>query len=102
MMARFYGFDNLYGIGTRSNDDNERIGAVVVFNTLAARDQWVRSEVPRGSVYYRESITAKEARREMVRVAFDDLLNRHIVWEHADLKYVSMDEIIRAYCRAML
>ena len=38
----------------------------------------------------------------MVRVAYDDLLNRHIVWDRSDVKYVSMGTIIDVYSRAML
>ena len=101
-MAKFYGFINTYGIGTRDNDENERIGTVVVFNTLVARDQWVRSEVPRDGRCHRESITAKEARREMVRVAYGDMLNKHVVWERSDLKYVPMDVIVESYAEAMM
>lgn len=101
-MKKFYGFINTYGVGTRGNDDNERVGTVVVFNSPVVRDQWVRSEAPCDGRYHRESITAKEARREMVRVAYDDLLNRHIVWDRSDVKYVSMSTIIDVYSRAML
>ena len=101
-MAKFYGFINTYGIGTRDNDENERIGTVVVFNTLAARDQWVRSEVPCDGRYHRESITAKEARREMVRVAYDDLLNKHVVWERGDLRYLPMETIVKSYAKCTI
>ena len=99
MMAKFYGFNNLYSVGAR-NTENKRIGYVVVFSSRAARDEWVNGEVLRNGNYCREVITAKEARREMLRVAYDDLLSRHVVWERADVKHVPMDEIIRAYFRA--
>jgi hypothetical protein len=102
MMAKFYGFVNTYGIGTRHIDNNERVGTVMVFNTPSARDQWVRLDLLRDGRYRRESITALEARREMVRVAYNDLLSRHVVWRRADVKHVPMDEIIRAYSRAMI
>ena len=101
MMVRFYGFNNLYGIGTRDND-NERIGYVVVFCSRAARDQWVRGEVLRNGNYCHEAITAAEARREMIRAAFDYMVNADIIGERADLKYVSIDAIISAYCRATI
>ena len=52
--------------------------------------------------FRRESISAAEARREMSRVAFDDLFNRHIVWCRTDMKRVAMGTIVRAYCRSVL
>ena len=100
-MAKFYGFVNTYGIGTRHIDNNERVGTVMVFNTPSARDQWVRLDLLRDGRRRRESITAKEARREMVRVAFDDLWNRRVVSSRADLKYVPMDVIAESYAQVM-
>ena len=98
-MAKFYGFDNTYGVDTRDNDD-ERIGTVMVFCTRSDRDQWVSGEVFYNN-YCHEAITAKEARREMIRVAYDDLLNKHIVWERADLRYLPMETITEAYAQVM-
>ena len=101
MMDRFYGFDNLYGVGTCDND-GERIGAVLVFGSLAARDAWIRSEVLCYNRYHHESITATEARREMIRVAYDRMLNKGIVSSRSDLKYVPMDAIVESYAEAMM
>ena len=100
-MAKFYGFDNLYGVGTCDND-GERIGAVLVFSSLASRDAWIRSEVLCYNRYHHESITAAEARRVMVRVAFDEMLNKGIVSSRADLRYVPMDVIVESYARVMM
>ena len=102
MLAKFYGFVNTYGVGTRHIDSNERVGTVMVFDTPAARDQWVRLDMLRDGRCRRESITAKEARREMVRFAYDDLLDRHVVWVRSDLKYVPMDAIVESYAEAMM
>lgn len=101
MMANFYAFYNKYGVDSRDSD-NERIGTVVVFTSRAARNKWVNADELRNGSHHCEPITAREARCEMVRVAYDDLLNRHIVFEPGDLKYVSMGTLTRAYCRAML
>lgn len=95
-MARFYGFDNLYGVGTCDND-GERIGAVLVFGSLASRDKWIRSEVLCYSRYHHESITATEARREMIRAAYDEMVDKGIVSSRSDLKYVPMDTITKSY-----
>jgi hypothetical protein len=101
MMVKFYAFDNTYGFDARDNDNN-RIGSVVVFHSRVARDEWVNADTPCDGRYRREIVTAKEARREMVRVAYDELLSRRVVGERGDLKCVSMDSIIGAYWRAML
>ena len=100
MMAKFYGFNNLYGIDTRDNY-NERIGCVVVFSSRVARDEWVSKDKLRNGNYCHEAITAKDARREMIRSAYDDLLSKHIVWERADLRYLPMETITKAYAQVM-
>ena len=101
MLVRFYGFDNLYGVGTCDND-GERIGAVLVFGSLADRDGWIRSEVLCYNHYHHESITATEARREMIRAAYDVMVNKGIVSSRSDLKYVPMDVIVESYAEAMM
>ena len=99
-MAKFYGFNNLYSICARDNN-NERIGYVVVFNTRAARDQWVRGEVLHNN-YCHEPITATEARREMIRAAYDRMLNKGIVSSRSDLKHVPIGVILTAYSNGVL
>jgi hypothetical protein len=96
MMANFYGFYNTYGVRTR-NFNNERVGYVLVFRFRAVRDEWVNADVLYNGSYHRESITANEARREMIRATYDDLLNKHIVGERADLKYLPMDTLVEEY-----
>jgi hypothetical protein len=100
MMKKFYGFENTYGIDARDTD-NERIGCVVVFCSRADRDEWVSKGKLRNGNYCHEAITAKEARREMVRVAYDYMINEHVVWERADLRYLPMDTITEAYAQVM-
>jgi hypothetical protein len=100
MMAKFYAFENTYGIDARDTDNN-RIGSVMVFGSRSARDEWVNMDVLRNGNYHREAIAANEARREMIRAAYDDLLNKHVVWERADLRYLPMDTITEAYAQVM-
>lgn len=57
-MARFYAFDNTYGFDTRDNDNN-RIGSVMVFRSRAARDEWVNDDTSYNGRYHREIITAR-------------------------------------------
>jgi hypothetical protein len=101
MMAKFYAFDNVYGFDTRDND-NKRIGSVVVFHSRAARDEWVDAEEIYSGPYCREILTAKEARREMIRAAYDEMVNKGIVSSRSDLKYVPMDAIVESYAKAMM
>lgn len=98
-MAKFYAFYSTYGVGTRDSD-NERIGCVVVFYSRAARNEWVNTDTPVNGDYHREIITAKEARREMVRAAYDDLLNKHVVWCRGGLRYLPMDTLVKAYAQS--
>jgi hypothetical protein len=100
MMAKFYAFDNVYGFDTRDNDNN-RIGSVMVFHSRSARDEWVKTDTPYDGRYRREIITAKEARREMVRAAYDYMLNEHVVSGRDDLRYLPMDTITRMYAQVM-
>lgn len=99
-MTKFYAFHNTYGFDTRDNDNN-RIGSVMVFHSLAARNEWVNTDTPYNGHYHREIITAKEARREMIRVAYDYMLDEHIVWGRSDLRYLPMGVIAEAYAQVM-
>ena len=99
-MKKFYAFDNVYGFDTR-DADNGRLGSVAVFRSRSARDEWVNAGSPYNGRYHREIITAEEARREMVRAAYDYLLNRHIVWGRGDLRYLPMDTLTEAYVQVM-
>ena len=101
MLAKFYAFDNIWDVGFRGRD-GERLGTVVVFWSRAARNEWVNTEPLRNGVYHREIISAKEARCEMVRVAYDYMINEHIIWERSDLRYLPMDTLAEAYARATL
>ena len=98
---QFYAFDNIWGVGFRGND-GERLGTVVAFWSRAARNEWVNTEPLRNGVYHREIISAKEARCEMVRVAYDYMINEHIIWERSDLRYLPMDTLAEAYARVTL
>jgi hypothetical protein len=100
MMTKFYGFINTHGVCVRDND-GERIGIVVVFVTREERDEWLCNEVLCGGYYHRETITAKEARREMIRVAYDYMLNKHVVWVRGDLRYLPMETLTKAYAQVM-
>ena len=100
MMAKFYAFDNIWGVGFRGRG-GERLGAVVVFWSRAARNEWVNTESLRNGVYHREIISAKEARCEMIRVAYDYMLNRHVVCGRGDLRYLPMDTIAVMYSRVV-
>ena len=86
-MMQFYKVDN---------------GTVVAFWSRAARNEWVNTEPLRNGVYHREIISAKEARCEMVRVAYDYMINEHIIWERSDLRYLPMDTLAEAYARVTL
>ena len=100
MMAKFYAFDNIWGVGFRGVD-GERFGAVVAFWSRAARNKWVNTETLRNGVYHREIISAKEARCEMIRVAYDYMLNRHVIWGRGDLRYLPMDTLAEMYSRVI-
>ena len=100
MLVKFYAFDNSYGFDAR-DDDNGRIGSVMVFHSRAARDEWVNADSPYSCHYRREIITAKEARREMIRVAYDYMLNKHVVWRRGDLRYLPMDTLTKMYSQVM-
>ena len=99
-MAKFYAFANVYGFDTRDTG-NGRIGSVAVFVSRSARDAWVLTASPYEGRYRREIITAKEARREMIRAAYDFMLNKHIVCGRADLRFLPMDTLIEAYMQVM-
>jgi hypothetical protein len=100
MMVKFYAFDNKYGAGKRGAD-HERIGRVAIFWSFAARDEWVRNDRFVNGDYHREIITAKEARREMIRAAYDYMLKEHVVSRRDDLRYLPMGAIIRMYAQVM-
>ena len=57
----FYAFDNRHGINTRSADDYDRIGEVVVFNSKKDRDAYV------GDNENAERISSKEARHYLLK-----------------------------------
>ena len=100
-MAKFYAFDNIWGVGFRGRD-GERLGTVVAFWSRTARNEWVNTESLRNGVYHREIISAKVARCEMIRVAYDYMLNRRVVWGRGDLRYLPMGTLTEAYARATL
>ena len=100
-MAMFYAFDNIWSVGFRGRDGG-RFGTVVVFGSRAARNEWVNAESLRNGVYHREIISAKEARREMVRAAYDYMITKHVIWERSDLRYLPMGALTEAYARATL
>ena len=100
-MAKFYAFDNIWGVGFHGRD-GERLGTVVAFWSRAARNEWVNTESLRNGVYHREIISAKEARCEMVRVAYDYMLSRRVVCGRGDLRYLPMGTIAEMYARATL
>ena len=100
MMAKFYAFDNIWSVGFRGNDGG-RFGTVVAFWSRAARNKWVNTESRRNGVYHREIISAKEARIEMIRVAYDYMLNRRVIRGRGDLRYLPMDTIAEMYSRAI-
>ena len=99
-MVKFYAFDNIWGVGFRGRDGG-RFGTVVVFWSRAARNEWVNTESLRNGVYHREIISAKGARCEMIRAAYDYMLNRHVICGRGDLRYLPMDTLIKAYARVM-
>lgn len=100
-MAKFYAFDNIWGVGYHGRD-GERFGVVVAFWSRAARNEWVNTESLFNGVYHREIISAKQARCEMIRGAYDYMLNRHLIGGRGDLRYLPMDTLVEAYARAML
>ena len=100
-MAKFYAFDNIWGVGFRGRD-GERVGTVVVSWSRAARNEWVNTESRRNGVYHREIISAKDARCEMVRVAYDYMVSRRVVWGRGDLRYLPVDTLAEAYARVTL
>ena len=100
MMAKFYAFDNIWSVGFRGND-GERLGTVVAFWSRAARNKWVNTESLRNGVYHREIISAKVARCEMIRAAYDYMLNRHVIVGRGDLRYLPMDTIAEMYSRVI-
>lgn len=99
-MAKFYAFDNIWGVGFRDRD-GERIGSVVAFWSREDRNRWVNTESLRNGVYHREIISAREARCEMIRVAYDYMLNRRVVCGRGDLRYLPMDTIAEMYSRVI-
>ena len=99
-MARFYAFDNICGVGFRGRDGG-RVGTVVAFWSRAARNRWVNTESLCNGVYHREIISAKEARCEMIRVAYDYMLNRRVVCGRGDLRYLPMDTLAEMYSRVI-
>ena len=99
-MARFYAFDNIWGVGFRGRDGG-RFGTVVAFWSRAARNRWVNTESLRGGVYHREIISAKDARCEMIRVAYDYMLRRHVVCGRGDLRYLPMDTLAEMYAQVL-
>ena len=98
-MAKFYAFDNIWGVGFRGRD-GERVGTVVAFWSRVARNEWVNTESLRNGVYHREIISAKEARCEMIRCAYDYMLSRRVVCGRSDLRYLPVDTIAEMYARA--
>ena len=100
-MAKFYAFDNIWGVGFRGRD-GERFGSVVAFWSREDRNRWVNTESLRNGVYHREIISAKDARIEMIRAAYDYMLRRHIIWGRGDLRYLPAHTLTEAYARAML
>ena len=98
-MVKFYAFDNIWSVGFRGRDGG-RFGTVVVFGSRATRNEWVNGDVARNGVYHREIISATEARCEMVRVAYDYMLSKHVIWGRSDLRYLPMGTLTKAYARA--
>ena len=86
----FYAFDNRHGINTRSTDDYDRIGAVVVFDLKKDRDDYVNYNENA------EPISAREAlhymRKEIIR--FMGSMNEA---EREDINSASIVELVRRY-----
>lgn len=93
-MKRYYGFDNVMGIGMRYAEDSGRYGQVVVFDTKAERDDWIERDEFDGR-WHREAITSTQARREMLRC----IDCQEVFHEPASFmeRHGSMDEIVDAY-----
>lgn len=84
----FYAFDNKHGLNTRSADDYDRIGKVVVFNSKKDRDAYV------GDNENAERISSKEARhylrKEIIR--FMGPMNEA---EREDINNAPIAELVR-------
>lgn len=61
----YWGFENTYEIGTTDNDGN-RIGTLVRFDSQADRARWIRNDDGWNGVK-KEDLSSKEARRIMER-----------------------------------
>lgn len=99
-MRKYYGIYCRYGANVVDND-GDRLGMVLAFDTKRQRDAWVDDDEWDGD-YHRAAITSNEARRCMVKSCYFDygMLERKYHYARNEARSAPMEAIVDCYSSA--